>query len=215
MVNSNQLHDLVEAISVLTETFDDTFDLKFSQSRFSIMAATSPSSRCILALQLSPSFFDVYACNKLEYKLVYIQNFYHTKFNLQRNGFTELGFACFDSDQEPGYQARNDIRMLLDIDEDGYLDRNAVRIFANPEAGTYERNDLPFCASTDRMDDTFEFDCANFVSIESQEFINIITRFSNFDNVLVTLSSSQVKFSYGSTQIILTKETCFKINGRV
>lgn len=78
------------------------------------------------------------------------------------------------------------------------LRQTTTRIFGNPIfqikfnflislfgiflLGTYERNDLPFCASTDRMDDTFEFDCANFVSIESQEFINIITRFSNFDN---------------------------------
>ncbi|XP_038875059.1 uncharacterized protein LOC120067585 [Benincasa hispida] len=66
--------------------------------------------------------------------------------------------------------------------------------------------DLPFCASTGSMDDVLEFDFAKFVSIESQDFINIITGFSNFDNVLVTISSSQVKFSYGRTTIILTQE---------
>lgn len=94
-----QMHDLVDATSVLAETFDDIFDIKFSPTMFSIMAATTPSSRCIIALQLSPQFFNAYLCHQLHYKFIYIEDFYDFMHNFERKGFSSLTFTFPEPDR--------------------------------------------------------------------------------------------------------------------
>uniref|UniRef100_A0A9I9EKT7 Uncharacterized protein n=1 Tax=Cucumis melo TaxID=3656 RepID=A0A9I9EKT7_CUCME len=175
-----QIHDFLKAISVLTETFDDSFDLKFSPAIFSIMAAASPSSRCVIALQLSPQIFTTYVCPKLYYKFIFFETFCDTMQECERTGFSSLTFS------------------FQEIDHD-------AKLASIP--GCDKKVDVPLLPSTEEMD-VGEFDFGTFVSIESQEFINIIKRLSDFDYVLVTLSISQVKFSYGRKAIILTQEAC-------
>uniref|UniRef100_A0A9I9EKS3 Uncharacterized protein n=1 Tax=Cucumis melo TaxID=3656 RepID=A0A9I9EKS3_CUCME len=170
-----QIHGFLEAISVLTETSEDEFDLKFSPAIFSIMVAASPSSRCIISLQLSPQIFRTYVCPTLHHKFLFFRAFCDTMQECQSTGFSSLIFSFQEQDPHDTYGCH----MI-----------KTVRLYPSSE-----------------KIDVGEFDFGTFVSIESQEFINIIKRFVDFDNVLVTLSSSQVKFSYGRTEIILTQES--------
>uniref|UniRef100_UPI001C3E54DF hypothetical protein n=1 Tax=Picosynechococcus sp. (strain ATCC 27264 / PCC 7002 / PR-6) TaxID=32049 RepID=UPI001C3E54DF len=72
----DEIHEFVDAISILAG-LDYVFDLKFSPKMFSIMVNRTPSSRCTIALQLFPPFFNQgYSCQQLHYSWIYINQFF-------------------------------------------------------------------------------------------------------------------------------------------
>ncbi|XP_022958855.1 uncharacterized protein LOC111460009 [Cucurbita moschata] len=204
------MHDLVDATSVLAETYDDIFDIKFSPTMFSIMAATTPSSHCIIELQLSPQFFNAYLCHQLHYKFIYIEDFYDFMHNFERKGFSSLTFTFPEPDRVDSNVA---VRVMSEACINVYsctipwrfLAATAILKFFHGSNGHFEEVELPMFPSCKVMD-VGAFDIGTFVSIDSQEFINIVTYFNDFDYVLVTLINSQVMFSYGKTKIVLTEE---------
>ncbi|KAL0538099.1 hypothetical protein IC582_027096 [Cucumis melo] len=148
---------------------------------FSIMANPTPSPSCTIALQLFPPFFNQqYSCQQLHYSWIYINPFFPEMFDMERTGFSSLTFSFADSLHAD----------LTFCSRDGHL----------------REIDFPMYHSDGSMDACYDqLDWETFVSFSSQEFINIVT-LNNFDSVLVTLTNSQVKFSYAGTQMILTQE---------
>ncbi|KAL4015009.1 hypothetical protein IC575_027233 [Cucumis melo] len=168
-----QIHGFLEAISVLTETSEDEFDLKFSPAIFSIMVAASPSSRCIISLQLSPQIFRTYVCPTLHHKFLFFRAFCDTMQECQSTGFSSLIFSFQEQDPHDTYGS------------------DALLQFTNSERGCHMIKTVRLYPSSEKID-VGEFDFGTFVSIESQEFINIIKR-----------SCYSIKFT---SQILLWKD---------
>ncbi|CAK9328868.1 unnamed protein product [Citrullus colocynthis] len=174
----DEIHEFVDAISILAG-LDYVFDLKFSPKMLSIMVNRTPSSRCTIALQLFPPFFNQgYSCQELHYSWIYINQFFPEMFHLERTGFSSLTFSFADP-------------------------HHADLTFRSAD-GRLRAVDFPMYHSDESMD-VGEFDLGTFVSFSSREFVNIVT-LNNFDSVMVTLRNSQVKFSYAGTDMILTQE---------
>ncbi|KAL4015012.1 hypothetical protein IC575_027236 [Cucumis melo] len=153
------------------------FNLKFSPEMFSIMANPTPSPSCTIALQLFPPFFN----QQYSCQQLHYSWIYINPFFPEMFDMERTGFSSLTFSFADSLHA--DLTFcsrdghLREIDSDGSMD-----------------------ACYDQLD------WETFVSFSSQEFINIVT-LNNFDSVLVTLTNSQVKFSYAGTQMILTQET--------
>ncbi|XP_022959415.1 uncharacterized protein LOC111460398 [Cucurbita moschata] len=145
----------------------------------SIMGSASPETACIIAIQLCPPYFQTYTCDHLHYSWINIHKIFPLMSDLNRAGFSSLSFS---------FTAPN----LANLVFMGPSRLREADFGLNPSNGSR---------------DIGPYDYSTFVTLESKEFINIITDFEFYRYVLVTLTSSQVKFSYTRFQTIITRES--------
>ncbi|XP_023549342.1 uncharacterized protein LOC111807724 [Cucurbita pepo subsp. pepo] len=173
------MQDLVDAASVVASA-DDMADMKFSREMFAIMADSYPALGGVIALHLWPQFFDEYVCNELLKSWTFVKNLFPLMIDMEESGFNSLTFTVtYPESAELKFQAPNGLS-------------NDVEFELIPSLDPLEVGD---------------FDFSSFVSLESEEFVNIVTEYHMFDYVHVIVTSTRVIFSYAiMLETILTQE---------
>ncbi|KAL4015102.1 hypothetical protein IC575_027331 [Cucumis melo] len=169
----NNMQTLIDALATLGVA-DQLADATFSPEMFCVMVDSNVSIHSTIGLQLWPPFFDHYFCSELQYSWFFFNEIFPLAQDLQDSGYTSFSFSIGPNP---------DLAQIK---------------FQGPNGLLHETNfELVYSHHPLRIPD---FDLSVFVSMDSQEFSNVISQYHMFDDVHVTITSERVIFSYSIMQ---------------
>ncbi|XP_011652354.1 uncharacterized protein LOC101206630 isoform X2 [Cucumis sativus] len=177
----NNMRTLVDAFATLGLA-DHKGDATFSPEMFCLMADSNVSIHSAIGLQLWPPFFDHYFCRDLKNSWFFFSEIFPLAQYLKDFGYTSFSFSIGRDPHHAQIEFQGPTRLLLEV---------TLR--------------LVFCHLPLRI---HQFDLSVFVSMDSQQFSNLISQYHMFDDVHVTITSERVIFSYSTMQETILSPQC-------